>query len=108
MLRQFEAEVDDASMTLRRAKAQAAFARDQLSDLEAQHWALLSLYDANKAFNEVVQTIEELDNTDFGRPKLDDDIVTTTPLVDVDTDALTDEGQNDANDNQDTGKTEKL
>jgi len=106
MLRRIEEDVDYASMGLRRAKAQAAAARDQLNDLEAQHWALLSLYDADKAFNEVIQTIEELDNTDFGRPKVDESADSTTTLADLDT---TDKQTNDAKaDSNDVEKTDAV
>jgi len=62
-IREIDMDVEDASMSLRRAKAQATVARDKLHELEERHWALLSLFDADKAFREVEETINEIDQT---------------------------------------------
>lgn len=56
--------VEDAARDLRRAKAELEVARERLADLEDQNWALLSLYDADKAFQEVVETFREFEESE--------------------------------------------
>lgn len=63
-LRQMQMGVQDAALALRRAKAELDVARDRLVDLEDRHWALLSMYDADKAFQEVVETFREFEESE--------------------------------------------
>lgn len=74
-LNQIEMDVDDASMALRRTRAQATVAKERLSDLEERHWALLSLYDADKAFREVVETIQESERNQVSESSSETDSV---------------------------------
>jgi hypothetical protein len=57
-------DIQDAAHSLRRAKAELEVARDRLADLEDRHWALLSMYDADKAFQEVVETFREFEESE--------------------------------------------
>jgi hypothetical protein len=63
-LRQMKMAVEDAARDLRRAKAELEVARERLAELEDQNWALLSLYDADKAFQEVVETFREFEESE--------------------------------------------
>lgn len=63
-LRQMQMGIRDAAHSLRRAKAELEVARDRLADLEDGHWALLSMYDADKAFQEVVETFREFEESE--------------------------------------------
>jgi hypothetical protein len=72
-LRQMQEEIDDASRVLRQAKAEEDLARDRLAALEDKHWALLSLYDADKAFQEVVDAFREFEESERGNTEDDDD-----------------------------------
>lgn len=64
--------VQDAAHTLRRSRAELEVARDRLADLEDRHWALLSLYDADKAFQEVVETFREFEESERLETRLED------------------------------------
>jgi hypothetical protein len=46
---------------LRRARSEEEQAREDLADMEDRHWALLSRYDASKAFQEVIDTLKEFE-----------------------------------------------
>lgn len=63
-LRQMKMGIQDAAHTLRRTKAELEVARERLADLEDRNWALLSLYDADKAFREVVETFREFEESE--------------------------------------------
>lgn len=56
--------VQDASLGLRRSKAELEVAHGRLAELEDRHWALLSLYDADKAFQEIVETFREFEDSE--------------------------------------------
>jgi hypothetical protein len=71
-LRQMKMGVQDAAHTLRRSRAELEVARDRLADLEDRHWALLSLYDADKAFQEVVETFREFEESERLETRLED------------------------------------
>lgn len=93
--------VQDAALGFRRAKAELEVARDRLADMEDRHWALLSLYDADKAFQEVVETFREFEESerlsirlqDSQGANADDDAAPTE--ADSDTPA-----QNESDDNE--------
>jgi len=61
-LRQIELEIDDAARALRRAQSQVQAARDQLAALEDRHWAVLSLFSADRAQEEIVDAFRELED----------------------------------------------
>lgn len=63
-LRQMKMQVQDAALNLRRCRAELEVARDRLADLQDRNWALLSLYDADKAFQEVVETFREFEESE--------------------------------------------
>lgn len=71
-LRQMKLGVQDAAHRLRRCRAELQVARDRLADLEDHNWALLSLYDADKAFQEVVETFREFEESEQIETHLDD------------------------------------
>ena len=56
--------IQDAAHGLRRFKAELEVARDRLADVEDRHWALLTMYDADKAFQEVVETFREFEESE--------------------------------------------
>lgn len=56
--------VQDAAHDLRRSRAELEVARDRLARLEDSNWALQSLYDADKAFQEVVETFREFEESE--------------------------------------------
>jgi hypothetical protein len=60
-LRQIELEIDDAARALRRALALVQAARDEMNELEDRHWAVLSLFDADRAQEEIVDAFRELE-----------------------------------------------
>lgn len=59
-LRQILLDIEDAARDLRRAQKLEAIARDELAFLQDKHWALLSLYDVNKASQEISDAFKEL------------------------------------------------
>ena len=59
-LLRIELKLEDATRFLRSARSEVEQARQDLEYLEDRHWALLSLYDAASAFQEIVETFEEL------------------------------------------------
>jgi hypothetical protein len=63
-LRQMQMGVQEAALGLRRSKAELEVARGRLADLDDRHWALLSLYDADKAFQEVAETFREFEESE--------------------------------------------
>jgi hypothetical protein len=63
-LRQMQLGVQDAALALRRTKAELEVVSGRLADLEDRHWALLSLYDADKAFQEVVESFREFEESE--------------------------------------------
>ena len=64
--------VQDAARSLRQARAELEVARDRLADLEDRNWAILSLYDADKAFQEVVETFREFEESERLESRLQD------------------------------------
>lgn len=61
LLLQIELQLEDAARFLRRARNEEEQAREDLADMEDRHWALLSRYDASKAFQEVIDTLKEFE-----------------------------------------------
>ena len=59
-LLRIELKLEDATRFLRCARSEVQKARQDLEYLEDRHWALLSLYDADSAVQEIVETFEEL------------------------------------------------
>jgi hypothetical protein len=57
--RQIELDIDDASRALRKTRAQAQIARDQLEELKDRHWAILSFYDPDQAEEQVKEALNE-------------------------------------------------
>jgi len=72
-LRQMQMGIQDAARTLRRSRAELDVARDRLADLEDRNWALLSLYDADKAFQEVVETFREFEESERLETRIQED-----------------------------------
>lgn len=60
MLRQILLDIEDAARDLRRAQKLEAIARDELRLLQDKHWAILSLYDVDKASQEISDAFNEL------------------------------------------------
>jgi hypothetical protein len=58
-IRQIQFDLDDASRILRRAQLEEATAREQLQELQDKHWAILSLYDADKASRIVDESLRD-------------------------------------------------
>ena len=81
-LRQMQTGIQDAARTLRRSRAELEVARDRLADLEDRNWALLSLYDADKAFQEVVETFREFEESERLGTRLDEEEVPEAPCTD--------------------------
>ena len=59
-LRQIQLDIEDAARDLRRAQKAEQQSRERLEALEDKHWAVLSLYDAEKASREVEDSLAEL------------------------------------------------
>lgn len=59
-LLQIELQLEDAARFLRQARNEEEQAKQEMENLEDRHWALLSLYDVDKASQEVVNAFEEL------------------------------------------------
>merc|ERR1712154_332257 len=60
MLRQILLDIEDTARELRRAQKLEAIARDELRLLQDKHWAILSLYDVDKASQEISDAFNEL------------------------------------------------
>jgi DNA repair exonuclease SbcCD ATPase subunit len=84
-LRQIELEIDDASISLRRARSQLELARDQLMELEERHWALLSLYNADQAEELVDEALEEFQELEPAARMDDFPLNTAKPMNTVET-----------------------
>jgi hypothetical protein len=56
--------VDDAARSLRYAQAQLKKAKDELSDLEARHWAVLGCYDSDQVEANIMAAMQELEETE--------------------------------------------
>ena len=106
-LRQMKMEVEDAARNVRRAKAELEVARERLADLEDQNWALLSLYDADKAFQEVVETFREFEESERLEARL---VVEDSELGDTDIISSVDSNGNesDGSNNDDSQGPEAL
>jgi len=63
-LRRIDRKVEDAARALRYASAQLQTARDELSELEARHWAVLSFYDPDAAEEGVMEALRELEENE--------------------------------------------
>lgn len=59
-LRHIQLDIEDAARDLRRAQNAERQARERLEALEDKHWAVLSLYDAEKASRDVEDSLAEL------------------------------------------------
>jgi hypothetical protein len=109
-LRQMKMAVEDAARDLRRAKAELEVARERLADVEDQNWALLSLYDADKAFQEVVETFREFEESERLESRLtveDSELGDTESTSSVDS-FDDDSGGRNGGDSQGPELTEKL
>mmetsp|Transcript_18502 Transcript_18502/g.27960 ORF Transcript_18502/g.27960 Transcript_18502/m.27960 type:complete len:505 (-) Transcript_18502:1358-2872(-) len=60
ILRQILLDIEDTARDLRRAQKLEAIARDELRLLQDKHWAILSLYDVDKASQEISDAFNEL------------------------------------------------
>lgn len=58
-LRQIQLDIEDAARDLRRAQKEESFIRQRLEILQDKHWAVLSVYDADKASQVVDKTLSE-------------------------------------------------
>mmetsp|Transcript_18325 Transcript_18325/g.27789 ORF Transcript_18325/g.27789 Transcript_18325/m.27789 type:complete len:545 (+) Transcript_18325:121-1755(+) len=63
-LRQILLDIEDAARDLRRAQKLEAIAREELEFLQDKHWALLSLYDVDKASQEISDAFKELSSSE--------------------------------------------
>jgi hypothetical protein len=59
-LRHIQLDIEDAARDLRRAQNAEQQARERLEAVEDRHWAVLSLYDAEKASRDVDDSLAEL------------------------------------------------
>ena len=59
-LRQINLEIEEAARYLRRCKLEEKLVKGRAEMVEDKHWAVLSLYDADKASQEVSQTLQGL------------------------------------------------
>ena len=59
-MRYIQLDIEDAARDLRRAQKAEQHARERLEALQDKHWAVLSLYDAEKARREVDDSLVEL------------------------------------------------
>lgn len=64
MIRKLDREVQDASRALRYEVSRLQLAKDELQDLEARHWAVLSFYDADLAQRNVEEAFRELEENE--------------------------------------------
>jgi hypothetical protein len=63
-VRKLDLKVDDAARSLRYAQAQLKKAKDELSDLEARHWAVLGCYDSDQVEANIMAAMQELEETE--------------------------------------------
>jgi hypothetical protein len=87
-LRQIELDIDDASISLRRARSQVELARDQLMELEERHWALLSLYNADQAEELVDEALQEFQVLEPAARMDDFPVNTAKPVNTIETTTL--------------------
>jgi hypothetical protein len=59
-MRYIQLDIEDAARDLRRAQKAEQHARERLEALQDKHWAVLSLYDAEKASRDVDDSLVEL------------------------------------------------
>ena len=64
--------IQDAAHGLCHVKAELEVTWDWLADVEDRHWALLTMYDADKAFQEVVETFHEFEKSEHLSIQLQD------------------------------------
>lgn len=68
-------EVEDAGRLLRRARKEAQFVADKVSELEDRHWALLNQYQADQELENTAQEEGEgIDNMENGDDTTNRDI----------------------------------
>jgi hypothetical protein len=59
-MRYIQLDIEDAARDLRRAQKAEQYARERLEALQDKHWAVLSLYDVEKASRDVDDSLAEL------------------------------------------------
>ena len=63
-IRRLDRRIEDAARGLRYAQMKVREARDDLSELENRHWAVLSFYDPGRATSGVEEALRELEATE--------------------------------------------
>jgi hypothetical protein len=63
-LRQMDAEIDQMARSLRYAQMKVTKAQEDLTALERRHWAVLSVYDPERAGQQVQEALQELAETE--------------------------------------------
>eukprot|EP00977_Amphora_coffeiformis_P023963 scaffold14789_cov150-Amphora_coffeaeformis.AAC.1 len=64
MLRDLDLDIDDAARAYRYAQLQLKAARDEMAEVEARHWAVLSFYSPSQAKNGIEEAFREFEESE--------------------------------------------